>query len=127
MALNEQQNPHFQVKEEMSYWSLSLRQGWLLCSSRSLSLGGIFLGRPSTSDVADPNPKSPSTKLAGWDGEKRSRTRKALCLLSSCISPGLPMVAMRKGLASWNRTPKHSHLGSVERGGQAPWLIKMAH
>lgn len=100
MALTEQQNPHFQVKEEMSCWSSSLRHGWLLCSSRSLSLGGVFFGKLSTSDVADPNPKSPSTKLADWDGERRSRTSKALCLPLSCISPGLPMMAMRKGLAS---------------------------
>lgn len=119
MALNEQQNPHFQVKEEMSCWSSRLRQWWLLYSSRSLSLGGMFFGKLSTSDVADPNLKSPSINLAGWDGERMSRTSKVLCLPSSCISPGIPMVAMRKGLAFLNRTPKHSHLGSVERGGQA--------
>lgn len=53
MVLNEQQTPHFQAKEEMSCWSSKLRQGWLLCSWRSLNLGGMFSGKPNTGDVAE--------------------------------------------------------------------------
>jgi len=119
MASNEQQSPHFQAKEEMSCWSSNLRQGWLLHSWRSLNLGGIFSGKPNTGDVAELQLKFPSTRLAGWEGESGARTSKALGLPSFFIRPGLPLVATRKGLASCIRTPKCSHPGSVERGGQA--------
>lgn len=60
----------------------------------------MFFGKPLTSDVADPNLKSLSIKLAGCDEERRSRTSRSLCLPSSCISPGLPIMAMKKGLAA---------------------------
>lgn len=62
--------------------------------------------------------ESPSNRQheAGKGGEREARMSKALCLPLFCISPELPLVAMRKGLAACVGAPKHSHL---EKGSQA--------